>query len=330
MSAYIAYTARERDELQCAFQRLRLSKYPYQESVDVRHRPGRGWGLFALEYLPAGSPIIIDRHIFWVAVDVNIPGFAAHFPDFQTLHCPPLSANQRADHRRFKANCFEMGETPNGGNPIPRYGIFMNASRINHSCTPNAHFSWNSKLAGTDARPENGRLTIYTIKDIAKNDEILINYGANDYHQSRADRQTDFHGVYGFFCTCPACNLASPFYASNEINRKRMRTIAGRLNANRNRVTQAGREQHFSDINAMLRLLRQNDTVYPQQADILRELAEWHETDMANTQGAAARAATEADGYKAATQALDLDIICTGYESQPVRDTLAVALRLKP
>ena len=58
----------------------------------------------------------------------------------------------------YEANCFEM-----------RSGtcICLDASRINHSCAPNAHYSWNDDIK---------RETVHTVRDIAKNEKVTISY----------------------------------------------------------------------------------------------------------------------------------------------------------
>jgi len=73
-------------------------------------------------------------------------------------------------------------------------GIFPICSRINHSCIPNAHHSWNNAI---------GCEMIETLKDISQGEEITINYTitAAPYAERQAILQTQF----GFSCDCQLC-----------------------------------------------------------------------------------------------------------------------------
>jgi hypothetical protein len=71
--------------------------------------------------------------------------------------------------------------------------VFYHCSRFNHSCNPNAYFSWN-KLLGME--------TIQAVKEIKAGEEITLCY--TDQYQDRARRAWE-HMHYGFKCDCPAC-----------------------------------------------------------------------------------------------------------------------------
>ncbi|KAJ4286555.1 hypothetical protein N0V90_013255 [Kalmusia sp. IMI 367209] len=76
-------------------------------------------------------------------------------------------------------------------------GLFLQASRINHSCRHNAQNTWNDNL---------DRLTIHALNDIKKGEEICISYldGSEDYQSRRRNLQARF----GFYCTCELCSLS--------------------------------------------------------------------------------------------------------------------------
>ena len=76
-------------------------------------------------------------------------------------------------------------------------GIFLQCSRFNHSCSPNARYSWN---------PEIKRLRIYALRDIARGEEILVSYlsSRNVYGSTRAERQARLQ-LRGFTYNCVVC-----------------------------------------------------------------------------------------------------------------------------
>lgn len=51
--------------------------------------------------------------------------------------------------------------------PPSELGIFVTASRLNHSCVPNVHHSYNPTLKSA---------TVYAIRDIEPNEELLTSY----------------------------------------------------------------------------------------------------------------------------------------------------------
>lgn len=72
-------------------------------------------------------------------------------------------------------------------------GIFLEISRINHSCRPNSFISYDGAL---------GR--IMAIRDIAKDEEIFISYVDRNPPLSRQERQEKLE-LYGIKCHCQAC-----------------------------------------------------------------------------------------------------------------------------
>ena len=176
---------------------------------ELRPSPGKGTGMFArkkiargtrlladecLVHLPEPNPLLIDIER---AFDRLRPSQQAAYTE---LHCP--------DHpglspivRIWEANCFRMGK---GG------GIFLTASRINHSCTPNAYFAWNVNIQ---------RETVHAIVDIQPNEEICINYSYS--HSDVYSRQQKLK-AYGFDCDCAPCLQNTELGRRSEARRCRM------------------------------------------------------------------------------------------------------------
>ena len=87
------------------------------------------------------------------------------------------------------------------------------ASRINHSCVPNVHHSWNKSL---------GRLTVHAIKDIAAGEEIQTTYVDVCLGRSQREKLLD---EYAFKCDCAACDVSTTFGRASDQRRERLHQI---------------------------------------------------------------------------------------------------------
>lgn len=328
------FTENEWEELTAAFQILGLPDTPYARSFEQRRSIHGGDGLFARQKIKKGTRILVDEALFWVTNDAQITPRALRHPAFLQLHCPSVSPTQNHNQRRFAANCFEMGYHGRGNNQVVRQGIFLDAARFNHACVPNAHFAWDDDLAG----PADGRLTVYAIVDIDRDEEISLNYGAlEDFSKPWATRQAEYREVYDFTCNCRACFTSRPgrvgtdFANQSEERRARLRDLLERINRNRDPTTRALMDQQRSNIMAAWSCLFENLTIYPQQAMNRRELVDWYRRMLDQAQGVTDECLQqwrmEATGY--ARESLRLDITCTGYELPVVTQTLRLIEDLK-
>jgi SET domain-containing protein len=79
--------------------------------------------------------------------------------------------------------------------------VFEVLSRINHSCSPNAQYSWNEK---------EGKRRLYAVRDIQKGEEVTIDYVGVDVLQK--DRKIHLEQLYGFMCMCELCSDLNSMY----------------------------------------------------------------------------------------------------------------------
>ena len=176
---------------------------------EVRKSSGKGLGMFARKLIPRGTRILVDECL------LNLPAPKALLMDieqafdhlsrreqeaYMKLHCPDRPGRSPVV-RIWEANCFRVGQ---GG------GIFLRASRINHSCTPNANFDWNANIR---------RETVRAIIDIPANEEITISYCMP--YTDRYHRQKKLE-AYGFDCTCTPCAQDTATGSASEARRCRM------------------------------------------------------------------------------------------------------------
>ncbi|TRM70310.1 hypothetical protein BD626DRAFT_390788 [Schizophyllum amplum] len=95
--------------------------------------------------------------------------------------------------------------------------IFMQASRINHSCSPNAKWEWDRKTLS---------LTLRAVRPIRAGEEITINYV--DPAVPRAERRASLRTTYHFDCNCAACARGDP---RSDIARTELRAFGSGLPA---------------------------------------------------------------------------------------------------
>jgi len=171
----------------------------------IREVPGKGKGLFATTLIPRGTRILSEVPIFLVPRDEPDLAVLDDIVVNETNH--RLTEEQR--HAFFDLHVANaQDETYSRALGIARTnvlplgpdarlgGLFLDASRINHSCSNNAHNNWNEHI---------GRLTIHAMRDIQEGDEITITYmgGTHTY----AERQRALREGFNFDCSCELCSL---------------------------------------------------------------------------------------------------------------------------
>ena len=163
--------------------------------------PGRGLGLIAVQEIPKGCRIFAEEPIF------TIPRLANNNSEISKIIAAKLQKATKDTQRDFFAlhNNFAGSLSPFLGivktNTLPlgteamEGGIFLQASRINHSCLPNCQHTWNASR---------GEETIHAVRNIAKGEEITISY--SDTGPSK-ERQTQLKKGFAFECICDLCSL---------------------------------------------------------------------------------------------------------------------------
>jgi hypothetical protein len=194
--------------------RAELSRIP---AFSIANAAGKGLGAFALHPLHRGDLILTEKPLFTVrnngdsedideqsvlsAVNRLSPQNLQQYISLKNAYDGDGSANPLSG--TFFTNSFAMHGHDSG--------IFVQASRFNHSCSPNARYSWN---------PETKHFAIYALCDIAGGDEILVSYlsSRNVYGSARAARQARL-ARYAFRCTCVACALQGPAAVASDRRR---------------------------------------------------------------------------------------------------------------
>lgn len=74
--------------------------------------------------------------------------------------------------------------------------VFLEFSRINHSCDFNVVPNWNELIK---------RYTVHAVRDIPEGEEITTSYVESQIELE--DRQKNLQDVWGFVCSCRLCSL---------------------------------------------------------------------------------------------------------------------------
>ncbi|KAI0376802.1 hypothetical protein F5Y04DRAFT_265781 [Hypomontagnella monticulosa] len=169
---------------------------------EIQEIPGKGRGMIAATTITKGTRILAEPPLFRVP---RRGGNREHLRDAISRKVASLNNEQRQAFLSLH-NSFEAEDGPNLGrvrtNALPlgsdatTGGIFLESSRINHSCNHNAQNTWNESLQ---------KLTIHAIRDIPKGDEVTIMY-LHD-RGNRGARLQFLQTQFRFTCTCSLCSL---------------------------------------------------------------------------------------------------------------------------
>lgn len=124
-----------------------------------------------------------------------------------------LRDNSGLQFQKFEGVFAESSFTQNSAatNTYQGIGLFVLASRFNHSCLPNA------------ATPANEEeiVTLCATRDIMVGEEITFCYDSYTKMQNRRER----HQTLEFVCDCKACLLGTPFQQLSDLRRRFCRGV---------------------------------------------------------------------------------------------------------
>lgn len=204
-STYQSTAQRLLGDLEARLPGILASLFTTSRPYHIKAVAGKGKGMFATRRIARGTRLLAEAPIFRVPRDeLNLQKLEAAIAQSVGL----LSQVQRESffalhnfhgtrHSQAlgiaRTNALPLGSGASVG------GIFLEASRINHSCRHNAQNTWN------DSR---GQVTIHVLRDVDDGEEITISYlGASENY---AARQSRLQKSFGFVCACELCTLPAP------------------------------------------------------------------------------------------------------------------------
>ena len=280
----------------------------------IENSPGKGLGMFATKDIQKGTRILAEKPFFSLSeapelslIDPYAPNDISEAFDrltideqskYMSLHCP-----ERTDCSPLisihVANCYEMG---------PGTCICLDASRINHSCIPNAHFSWNDSTK---------RITVHAVKEIPMGEEVTISYcpAIRTFEGRKSSLKP-----YVFTCCCPACQMDTEFGRSSRIRRRQMRNLDHEI-ADFQHDPSAARAEHgnCNEEPAILRLV----SLLDDEGLVYEKSRAYHDAaECASKQGLRVKA------LQYASKELDVDSCCVGKDSPSYKETMDFFLRI--
>jgi SET domain len=175
---------------------------PTSRPYDIRAIAGKGKGLVATTRIAKGTRLLSEAPLFRVprnnpdieALERIVTNEVNGLDDDQQRTFFDLTNIYGNTHSQSlgiaRTNVLPLGSSASSG------GLFLEASRINHSCRHNAQNTWNENI---------GQLTIHTLRDIEAGQEITISYLAST--SEYADRQRFLKESFKFECKCELCSL---------------------------------------------------------------------------------------------------------------------------
>ena len=170
-------------------------------AVKVASLPGKGLGVVAARPIRRGEPLFTERPI--AEVVQHGPSRSERTTelcgDKQAALAQLLSLSQACPgatpvERAINTNGFVLRDTTGRAPPLRRTLCFPTISRVNHSCVPNAEFTWYVR---------DGAACVRATRDVAPGEEVTIDYGAPD--GPRALRREHLRRTFRFECTCERC-----------------------------------------------------------------------------------------------------------------------------
>ncbi|KAI0063077.1 hypothetical protein BV25DRAFT_1802905, partial [Artomyces pyxidatus] len=185
---------------------------------------GAGKGLLATVAIARGAEILRDRpllvmpHVVGGAIERGtqfiVDTLEAHNPQIFALHSCDLDARAQGRDLRgiLGTNSISIGALP--GHNADHGAVFEQISRINHSCSPNAHFRWNADGFWGEIR---------ALRPIAKGEQVTISY--QPVYQPYRVRQAALKEQYEFRCAFMACSRPACERQNSDKSRQTLTTI---------------------------------------------------------------------------------------------------------
>ena len=204
---------------------------------EIKAAAGKGLGVFATQAIKCGTRIMAEKPIIHIkqgdptireSVDAYLHLSQAEQTVFISLH-HYISPNLHSWKQFFLAEgvkeedvnafvhvmaVYEVNSFPADDGSI----LCPEASRMNHSCLPNVHHSWNKSRRC---------LTVHALRDIAAGEEIQTSYVELCLNSRQREKALD---EYGFKCGCAACDATTDLGRVSNARRDQLYKVDKELN----------------------------------------------------------------------------------------------------
>jgi len=201
---------------------LHTTSTPAIEVVDVA---GKGKGIVALRDLEEGDLLFSEKPV--VVVDRNLQLSVPEMVSYLDRQVSSLSEedskafNQLAIAPPAKSEATSYGIAMTNGISIEtgssEGGVFLLASRLNHSCRPSVAWRWDSKEE---------KLRVQLVRSVTTGEELTVSY--TPAMEQSGPRRATLQRRYGFDCYCEVCSSPAELAASDY--RRQLADITNGLN----------------------------------------------------------------------------------------------------
>ncbi|RXK38048.1 hypothetical protein M231_04717 [Tremella mesenterica] len=194
--------------------------------VDVN---GRGKGLVLTCSVSRGDIIIAEAPFFQLSFPLEMDNvYPAYFKldheKRKLFRSFPIGAHEDHIVSRARTSVIPLEdhredyETSSDADTDP-CGLFEHISRVNHSCAPNAVWTWNA---------DEGLLYLRAWKDLKNGTEITCAYNDQICIESSSLRRAYFEENFQFTCSCTACSRPTHHLKKSDTRLARLRQIFSR------------------------------------------------------------------------------------------------------
>ncbi|EIW71746.1 hypothetical protein TREMEDRAFT_60660 [Tremella mesenterica DSM 1558] len=191
--------------------------------VDVN---GRGKGLVLTRSVSRGEIIIAEAPFFQLSFPLEVYNVYKTYrklgPEKRELFLSfPIGAGDDVLVSRARTSVIPLEdhredyETSSDADTDP-CGLFEHISRVNHSCAPNAVWTWNA---------DEGLLYLRAWKDLKNGTEITCAYNDQICIESSSLRRAYFEENFQFTCSCTACSRPTHHLKKSDTRLARLREI---------------------------------------------------------------------------------------------------------
>lgn len=290
----------------------------------------KGLGCFAKQPLRLGTHLVTEEPLFTLPSDqttalsveqkVNsLPGNSQS--GFSLCDNKKDGCDSKKDgHNYWTALAiYKRNRLPLDANGL--FGLFIHASRFNHSCMPNAYLYYDE--------PKKQMCIHVLALEIAEGEEITIDYLYNSVYDTVSARRQALKR-WDFKCDCAACEYApEEENQQSKIQARRMKIRSLQDSVVSTAGTTQSPMQRGAEFIQLSRLLvdaaRDGDHLYEPRSCFLKLLAEWHlgcaVTARFDKDGASWRRKTLESAEECTREKLKLDRDATGVASSKVAVT---------
>lgn len=198
----------------------------YQNSTYwIRTVPGKGYGIVAAGKIAKGTRILFEAPLIRVPRNIGCKDQLQKSIAAKLASFPPNYGKAYFElQNMYREESPEVGVALTNILPLgpksPEHGVFMQASRLNHSCLPNAQETWNEKA---------GKLSIHACRDVAGGEEITISFLSKRscYEIRQLTLKTQFH----FRCICSLCSMTPAKRKLSDARQEEIQKLDNQVNS---------------------------------------------------------------------------------------------------